>query len=61
MAIERRFIAFYGLAVSAVVTLLNEAVLKPIVKDPRPKGSANRKSFGQRDGQAEPSLTNLSI
>ncbi|CAJ1433164.1 unnamed protein product [Effrenium voratum] len=43
MFIEKRFIAFYGVAMSAVVTLLNEAFLKPIVKDPRPRGSANRK------------------
>lgn len=43
VVVERRFIAFYGLAVSAVVTVLNEVVLKPIVKDPRPEGSANRK------------------
>mmetsp|Transcript_45146 Transcript_45146/g.55285 ORF Transcript_45146/g.55285 Transcript_45146/m.55285 type:complete len:327 (+) Transcript_45146:59-1039(+) len=40
---EHRFIAFYALAVSGVVTLINEAILKEILKQPRPKGSANRK------------------
>lgn len=43
MVVERRFIAFYGLAVSGVVTLINEVILKELLKQPRPYGSANRK------------------
>eukprot|EP00440_Ansanella_granifera_P053328 gb/GFBE01057808.1/.p1 GENE.gb/GFBE01057808.1/~~gb/GFBE01057808.1/.p1 ORF type:complete len:273 (+),score=52.24 gb/GFBE01057808.1/:1-819(+) len=42
VVVERRFLPFYGLVVSAIVTVLNEVILKPIVKDPRPDGSANR-------------------
>eukprot|EP00931_Biecheleriopsis_adriatica_P073844 TRINITY_DN48052_c0_g1_i1.p1 TRINITY_DN48052_c0_g1~~TRINITY_DN48052_c0_g1_i1.p1 ORF type:complete len:304 (+),score=56.55 TRINITY_DN48052_c0_g1_i1:68-979(+) len=43
VAVERHFLPFYGLCVSGVVTVINELILKPIVKDPRPNGSANRK------------------
>lgn len=43
LVITRRFIAFYGLAVSGIISALNEGVFKPIVKDPRPSASANRK------------------
>jgi len=43
LIITRRFMPLYGLLVSGVVTCLNELILKPIFKDPRPSGSANRK------------------
>eukprot|EP00441_Pelagodinium_beii_P038363 CAMPEP_0197628464 /NCGR_PEP_ID=MMETSP1338-20131121/6767_1 /TAXON_ID=43686 ORGANISM="Pelagodinium beii, Strain RCC1491" /NCGR_SAMPLE_ID=MMETSP1338 /ASSEMBLY_ACC=CAM_ASM_000754 /LENGTH=310 /DNA_ID=CAMNT_0043199445 /DNA_START=45 /DNA_END=977 /DNA_ORIENTATION=+ len=39
----RSFMAFYSLVLSLVVTILNEVVLKPILKQPRPDRSANRK------------------
>jgi len=43
LVITRRFMAFYGLVVSGIISALNEGVFKPILKDPRPSGSANRK------------------
>ncbi|CAE7671420.1 unnamed protein product [Symbiodinium pilosum] len=52
MLVEWRFIAFYGLVTSAVVTLLNEVIFKPILKQPRPEGSANRK-FNDKTGKWE--------
>jgi len=52
LVVERRFMAFYALAVSGVVTLINEAILKEVLKQPRPFGSANRK-FNQKTGKWE--------
>jgi len=43
LIVTRKFIAFYGLVISAFVTVLNEVVLKPILKQPRPSHSANKK------------------
>lgn len=43
LVVTRRFMPLYGLLVSGVVTCLNELILKPIFKQPRPSGSANRK------------------
>lgn len=41
-AVTRRFIPLYGLCLSISVSLINEVILKPIVRDPRPRLSANR-------------------
>eukprot|EP00930_Biecheleria_cincta_P060775 TRINITY_DN4637_c0_g2_i1.p1 TRINITY_DN4637_c0_g2~~TRINITY_DN4637_c0_g2_i1.p1 ORF type:complete len:299 (-),score=69.32 TRINITY_DN4637_c0_g2_i1:71-967(-) len=43
LVVTRRFMPLYGLIVSGIVTCVNELILKPIFKDPRPSGSANRK------------------
>lgn len=52
LVITRRFMPLYGLLVSGVVTGLNELILKPIFKDPRPSGSANRK-LNEKTGKWE--------
>jgi hypothetical protein len=41
-ACTRRFIPLYGICIAAGCALLNEGILKPLVKDPRPALTANR-------------------
>lgn len=41
-AITRRFIPLFGLCLSLGVSIINEVILKPILKDPRPRLSANK-------------------
>jgi len=44
--ITRKFIMLYGVCVAIVPMVLNEAILKPIIKDPRPRQTANRHKDG---------------
>lgn len=46
-AVTGRFVYLYAMCLSFVGILLSEAVLKPLLKDPRPPESANRYSDGR--------------
>jgi len=46
------FIVLYGLCINIFASILNEAILKPILKQPRPKQTANRKP----DGSIKPGM-----
>lgn len=50
--ITRHFIALFGLALSLIISGINEVALKPICKDPRPALSANK--FKDTDGKVKP-------
>merc|ERR1719171_1070042 len=48
-ACTRQFIPMYGISIAAGCALLNEGILKPLVKDPRPELTANR--YKTKDGK----------
>jgi hypothetical protein len=51
-AIERHFMSIYAVCITLFVTVLNEGILKPILKQPRPKQTANRYA----DGRIKPGM-----
>lgn len=46
------FIYLYGPLISVVLAIINEGILKPICKDPRPTASANQ----EKDGSMKPGM-----
>lgn len=48
-----RFISLYGCLVCVIVSLVNEVILKPLIKDPRPPETANYRVVKGEPGQPD--------
>lgn len=48
-----RFISLYGCLLCVIVSVVNEAILKPIIKDPRPPETANYRVVKGESGQPD--------